>query len=395
MSGSNSIEVRCRCGRVYHADPAHAGRAIRCRCGREVPIRPGKSGKNPRASSFAWVGCWWRAPGLLTRSPRLQWLVAAAAWGYLAAVVAFTALLWIWGDRWWPATAALFGPRWVILLPIPLLFITAILIRPGTLFLLIAAALLAVGPAMGFRLGWHDWIRSGERDLRIITFNIESGANQQALSIPKDLQDLSPDVMVFQECDEQLGRSQYWPAGWTARFDHGLCFGSRYRLLATAEDEEIPTQGQGGSGIGRLYRIETPNGTVEVVVVHLETPRRGLEALRSRGNISRMEPSILVRDLGSRRISRWVERETRNAIIAGDFNMPVESRIYRTYWSQCENAFSTVGHGFGYTRVLKRFSVRIDHVLGCQVWQAVRAFVGPDLGSDHLPVVVDLRRTDR
>jgi len=72
--------------------------------------------------------------------------------------------------------------------------------------------------------------------------------------------------------------------------------------------------------------------------------------------------------------------------------MPVESAIYRSYWSDCANSYSEVGHGFGFTRVLKWFSVRIDHVLACGGWRPVKAIVGPDLGSDHLPLIVDLRR---
>jgi len=74
--------------------------------------------------------------------------------------------------------------------------------------------------------------------------------------------------------------------------------------------------------------------------------------------------------------------------------LPVESTIYRANWGSCRNAFSSVGHGFGWTRVLPHFSLRIDHVLSCGGWRPLHAMVGPDLGSDHLPLIVDLARKD-
>ena len=157
-------------------------------------------------------------------------------------------------------------------------------------------------------------------------------------------------------------------------------------------DSSASAGNYGGTGIVQFYRLQAPDGPIDIAAVHLETPRKGLEAFRYGADVSRMDPSTLVRDIGARRIRNWVSRQSPNAIVAGDFNMPVESVIYRRYWDDCDNAFSEVGHGFGYTRVLKRFSVRIDHVLTCGGWSAVRAFVGPDLGSDHLPLVVDLKR---
>jgi len=78
-------------------------------------------------------------------------------------------------------------------------------------------------------------------------------------------------------------------------------------------------------------------------------------------------------------------------IIAGDFNMPVDSTIYRRFWSGWQNAFSTAGFGYGYTKFTDRWGVRIDHVLASRGWQIRTAGVGPDLGGDHRPVLVELR----
>ncbi|HBO45279.1 MAG TPA: hypothetical protein DD670_15390 [Planctomycetaceae bacterium] len=39
-----------------------------------------------------------------------------------------------------------------------------------------------------------------------------------------------------------------------------------------------------------------------------------------------------------------------------------------------------------------QFGARIDHILMRSDWWPRRCWVGPDMGSDHLPVVADLIR---
>jgi endonuclease/exonuclease/phosphatase (EEP) superfamily protein YafD len=87
-----------------------------------------------------------------------------------------------------------------------------------------------------------------------------------------------------------------------------------------------------------------------------------------------------------------------NKIIAGDFNLTVDSPIYREIWSNYRNAFSDSAYGYGYTKFTKinrfRYSARIDHVLSTPGLRPVRARVGPDLGSDHFPLIADFRFLD-
>ena len=84
-------------------------------------------------------------------------------------------------------------------------------------------------------------------------------------------------------------------------------------------------------------------------------------------------------------------------ILAGDFNMPTQSSIYRHHWSAMCNAFSMAGLGLGYTEwpTIRswQFGIRIDHIVtGCS-WRPVRCWVGPDLGSDHRPLLANLSAT--
>jgi endonuclease/exonuclease/phosphatase (EEP) superfamily protein YafD len=87
----------------------------------------------------------------------------------------------------------------------------------------------------------------------------------------------------------------------------------------------------------------------------------------------------------------WTTRATGPLVITGDFNMPIESAIYRRYWSSFTNAFSEAGLGFGDSKETSWHGIRIDHVLLGSDWQCLGAFVGPHLGGDHRPMVADLR----
>lgn len=331
----------------------------------------------------------WRRP-VPIRALRLLFLVT---WVWLIVALAVTVTMWLAGDRWWPATVLLFGPRWVLLPPGLLLVLTAIAVRPRLLVPAAAATLVALFPGMGFRTGWRGWFGPATRDIRIITFNVEGGANAGLTEVPVALMRYEPDVVVFQECGGGLAERTAWPEGWSVPERHGgICLATRLPVQSVRELERITTGDQGGTGNAVRYRLAVRDTTVDLVVVHLETPRKGLTVLRHEGSAGRMDANLIVRRAGALRISRWILSQSRDAIVAGDFNMPVESRIYAESFGDCTNAFSTVGRGFGWSRVLRWFSVRIDHVLSCGHWKPVRATVGPDLGSDHLPLIVDLVR---
>lgn len=388
--GTLALEVRCFCGEVYHADPAHAGRSIRCRCGRSVSIPAAEPGLRTRGRRRRSSG-----RSRLSRIQSPAWLIRwlpRAVWGYLALATVSAALIWTQGDNWWPVTVLLFGPRWVLLLPAIPIGLAALLIRPRLLVPLAAALLITLGPVMGFRTGWRRWVGADPpRALRVITFNTQGDVNPRLLQVPRALEQYGADVVAFQECPDRMAEPALWPAGWAARrIDGGHCLASRFPIVETKFLRRLNAGVQGGTGTATLFRLRTERGIIDVVVLHMETPRKGLAPLRREGNASRLRANIEVRDVGARRVSDWIQSETVNPIITGDLNMPVESRIYRAYFGGCANAFSVAGVGFGWTRILRRFSVRIDHVLACGPWRPLSAEVGPNLGSDHLPLIVDL-----
>ena len=319
------------------------------------------------------------------------------AWSYLAAALLIALTMWTLGDRWWPATVLLFMGRWVVLLPLAALVPAALALRPGALLPLTLGAVVTLGPVMGLRTGWHRLLAVPEgMPLRVVTFNVEGGL-MVAAQLPVLLEAWQPDVALFQECGDELAAATQQMTGWHAHHDHQLCTLSRYPIVSaepmdrtTLERVKQDAAGVGGAGYVVRYTIATPSGNVGIVNLHLETPRKGFEGLMS-GDVERLPINTELRDIESSRARQWVDGLRIPTIVAGDFNTPVESRIFQQHWGDLADAFSRAGTGLGYTKYNGWIRIRIDHVLADPAWWRVaRVRVGADLGSDHRPLIVDL-----
>lgn len=319
---------------------------------------------------------------------------------YLAAVTAVAVAMWTVGDVWWPATTLLFGPRWVVLLPLLPLALAALLLRRGRLLVLVAA-FVALVPVMGLRLGVGRLLPRGDGPrLRVVTLNVGGGGNL-ADTIAGLLASWAADVVVLQECGDALAIRTRALAGWAHHDEFGLCLLTRRPLLAVAIDSAALARAKrdeaesiGGAGVVVRYTIDTPAGPTDVVNLHLETPRRGFMALE-RGDVETMRWNLRVRSAQSESARRWASGGRVPLIVAGDFNMTGESAVFRRDWGDLADAFSSAGAGFGATRYDGWIRVRIDHLLTGRGWRARRAVVGPDVGSDHRPLIVDLEFTGR
>jgi endonuclease/exonuclease/phosphatase (EEP) superfamily protein YafD len=141
-------------------------------------------------------------------------------------------------------------------------------------------------------------------------------------------------------------------------------------------------------------------GEITVSTVHLPSPRYGLSTLVDRRTILAIERRGLLESETQNRsdVSQGAKQSlpgpSRGLIVLGDFNMPTDSTIYRRDWASFHDAFSLTGWGTGQTVRANiggfDFSSRIDHILTGEDWWPVRSWLGPDVGSDHLPVVADL-----
>lgn len=367
--------IKCRCGEAYQADEQNRGAWLRCRCGRIVRVPQSFVAGDIRTAVARWL-------------PRLSW-------GYVAIAVIACAMLWTLSDRWWPATAYLFGPRWVLLLPLAVLLPSAVALRPWLLAPLIAAAIIVVGPIMGLRIGWRSWLTAKDSApaLRVVTLNAR-GATDLPLELPFRVEHWQPDIVALQECTPALGDAVQRMPGWHSHVGEGLCLLSRHpvREASVMAWEDLTAARQravGGSSRAAKYVIDSPHGAIRFANLHLETARKGFQG-ESGLDLSRIGENTSLRAEESRRTREWLGKEDASAVVVGDFNMPVESAIYRSDWSDFRNAFSEAGTGFGMTRDEGWIQARIDHVLTGRAWRPRRAVAVKGMGLDHRPVIADL-----
>src|ERR1700722_8454022 len=82
---------------------------------------------------------------------RLAWLT----WLAVAVVLAVWGLLLTASDDWWPATLLLFLPRWIWGVPLAVLALGALVLRPRLLGVLLIGAVVVLWPIMGLCLPWQ------------------------------------------------------------------------------------------------------------------------------------------------------------------------------------------------------------------------------------------------
>jgi vancomycin resistance protein VanJ len=318
-------------------------------------------------------------------------------WIYLLLLLAFWLMIYFAGDRWWLATVVLFGPRWIGGLPLAAFVPLAAVWRRRMLWPLAAAVLLVVGPIMGFCLPWARLAGSSSTTIRILTCNLKGHCRDNA-ALDALISESDADIVAFQgwKPDARV----HWPDGWHVCGQGELVVASRYPV-----SEVSLWSGPQGDGVSRrpdvfYCRVSLPQRDIAFCSAHFPSPHYGLaETLDRRTLISDRGRQLIGQETAERRthaqtavdLAREIELPL---VLAGDFNTTADSTIYRQTWSHFNNAFTRGGLGFGYTERPGihgwQFGLRIDHILSSSHWRPYRAWVGPDVGSDHLPLLADL-----
>ncbi len=313
----------------------------------------------------------------------------------------------------------IFGPRWIFALPLGLLVPLALVYRRGLLFHLWVIGLVILGPMMGFSFSLRGFLKSQSptHDIRVISYNM-GGGDLDFSRFNRLLEETQPHIVALQECDLSLEQLRILRSTWQVESGGEMCLISTFPIQKTEPRPTRDIHKLGGSGAIVRYTLKSHLGTLYFVNLHLETPREGIEAVLDyvRGQPARLrrrfsengevlsdegvskaadliDDEIFMRDYESRKAREWVDQTPHPLLISGDFNLPVDSRIYQTYWSEYTNAFAEAGWGLGLSKQTQWFGIRIDHILTGPEWEPLRAGVGPDLGGDHRPVIADFRWT--
>ncbi len=295
---------------------------------------------------------------------------------------------------WWLSDLIVIAPVWVLFIPVFFLFLMSLVSKDmkGMVLNVICFAVIFFG-IMGYNIilpNTEQPSATSSFSLKVITANMGDIKNLDSFFRMVAQED--PDVVVFQEFSPELQEpldAGFMGSGWDIQLRNGMGMASRLKIHSMDLNNRPPF----GAYLGRMatYELETPVGLICILDVHLGTLREGVEAVMERSS-NAIEEMKRVTDLQAKQslMAASLASGLKSVIVAGDFNMPESSSIFRAYWSKFGDAFDEKGAGFGFTKHTRWYGVRIDRIVHDRNWRSVEARVGPDIGSDHSPVIARL-----
>lgn len=316
---------------------------------------------------------------------------------YLAAL---GALFWMVGTgtatAGWPALL-----RELLLyhfLPLPFLLVAGLTLRATTV---VAWALLPLipffyfyGPQFTPRLS----VEANGAQIRVFSFNVGAA---RGFGRPGPLLDAilrsDADVVVLVEARE--GPMNTVGAALVGSYPYQTSSSSVYVLSRLPLVEPQRGVVRSGAHDSLLARVQVSGCLIGVAAVHLARTETyagtgsGIQSLLQTGRQYRTAE----RDAAAADLAANLSQLGRPVVLAGDFNMTPSSRSYDLIAARFDDSFREAGWGFGHTypTTLRSLGVslpllRIDYIFHSPELIALRAAVGADGGSDHLPLVADL-----
>ena len=306
-----------------------------------------------------------------------------------AAVATLVTALAAAADRFWIGDMiTFFRPQ--LALALLLALCATLWLRRWTAAVLLAALLVVNGLPL-FIISVPTAASTETPNLRILSANVLFD-NPEPGRFGEVVAALSPDIIVTQEAKFD------WPGVLKAMPGYPYLVGpniskwngnlvlSRYPLRARLVENMPPSGNWLGGGYAVRVEVDLPNRARPLVLyaLHSPTPRSpGAWEARNR-----------YLEVLAERIA--AEPQGAPIVLAGDWNTPVWSPAYertlrlsgleateRSAWPPASRIFARLG-GIN-------FGTPIDHVAVSQGIEVADLSTGPDFGSDHLPVVADLK----
>ncbi|TWD82855.1 vancomycin resistance protein VanJ [Kribbella amoyensis] len=260
-------------------------------------------------------------------------------------------------------------------LAIPVLAVAALVRRSAT-----AGVALLVPIAVWSMMFGHLLIPSsngGAYDLRVLSHNVDA-ENPDPAATAKELLTADADVMALEEITS--ADLKVYKAKFAKAYPHVVTRGT-VALWSKFPVEESRSVDVGFSWTRALRaEVSTPEGKVAVYVAHLASVRIGASGFTSN------QRNDTIKQLGQQ-----IATEKRaGVVLMGDFNGTANDRSLAPITAGLRSAQGAAGHGFGFTWPAKFPMARIDHIMVRGV-TPTKAWVMEQTGSDHRPVVAELR----
>ncbi|HEY4014159.1 MAG TPA: endonuclease/exonuclease/phosphatase family protein [Polyangiaceae bacterium] len=346
----------------------------------------------------------------------LRRLVALSAWLYVGWLLfAILAMRYV-GERWWMTGVALYAPRLVFAVPLPIVVLALAAVGPRRLlWTQLGAAILLAFPLMGLVIPRPTPRAKGAPVVRILSYNVDSIVNGID-GVLGEIDRFSPDIVVLQE----IGSPELLQARMRDRYPivdmrNQFLLATRFKISSTIDPEKVESGGRLRSPRFVQQVLDTPLGPIALYNVHPISPREVFYGLRgtatrsdflrrgilhdlvSPGSNALFEGNAGLRAMQVHTFSEMASKETLPVLIAGDTNLPGLSYILYRDLSRFHDAFDQAGGGLGYTFPNTNRSpwMRIDRVLAGEGLRFVGFQVGSSLASDHRCIVVDVQKDER
>jgi endonuclease/exonuclease/phosphatase family metal-dependent hydrolase len=363
------------------------------------------SERRRRIAMPAWAA---RAVGPLTAWERVVLLVAFL---YVLGLLAVAIVLPLFGEHWWVTGIALYAPRFVFGLPLPVLILAMLGRRLRRhLWTQAIAFVLFAFPISGFVLPWPHGHGSG-KSIRVLSYNIDSFETVSHIgSVLAEIEGYSPDIVFLEEA--MVGQDEYLPQLRerypTVQVTGQFTIAAKFPLVEVTTPPQVIADGRPHSPRFLRVVLDTSLGPITFYVVHPISPRESLLKVRAAGKrgflLGRVFDSAIAAAFYANAHLREVQAQTFGAeardepgpvVVAGDTNLPDLSLVLHENLSSLEDGFTKAGWGLGYTfPTNKRFPpwMRIDRILAGHGLHFTGFQVGTSPVSDHLCVVADLVR---
>lgn len=212
---------------------------------------------------------------------------------------------------------------------------------------------------------------------RVVTFNV-LGSNDRHHEVMDWLEELDADVVFLCEAnDEWLVSLERLNLRYPHRVTQGGRGNSSYALLSKYQVEEARQLLAPGYQPLVKARFAMPQGSLTVIGAHPVPP---------------MSPSYAKRNRAYLRMVVDQAREAEGpALVMGDLNA---SRWASGLQPLFTSGFEDTSQGFGYQATWMRRSgilaIPIDHVFSRGLPPPIDRWIGPSMGSDHSPVIVEV-----
>ncbi len=248
-----------------------------------------------------------------------------------------------------------------------------------------AVTLICVGINLAAVLPWYGRRHQGSsadaqgKNLRVVLSNVFTG-NVHKQKVLAFVRKEVPDILILQEIDAawrqalreldaEMGHSRVFPQ----EDNFGIGIWSRLPL----RDAEI--FGVGASDIPVIRaKVEVAGTIVEIIAVHPLPPVSSAAYQERNSHLAT--------------ITEFVRKATDPVIVLGDLNVSVWSPVYSNFIRK--SALVNTRQGFGvlptWPTINPLVMIPLDHCLVSSSIGVAEMRTGPDVGSDHLPIIVDL-----